>query len=82
MLQEIIVFGESSKKTIKLKLSNTDLSKTLMDYLRENNIPIASSCRGEGICKKCVISKTILSCSLTVQEQVDKFGRDVSVSYL
>lgn len=82
MLQEIRVIGEISLKKIILKISDTDYSKNLMIYLREHNIPIASSCRGEEICKKCIVSNSVLSCSLTVREYLDKYGADVFVSYL
>lgn len=82
MLKELRVIGESSERVTSLDVSNDDLTKTLMDYLREKNIPIASSCRGEGVCKKCLISKKVLSCSLTVKEYLDQHGCDISVSYL
>ncbi len=29
---------------------------TLMDILNENNVPVASSCGGEGVCAKCLIT--------------------------
>lgn len=29
--------------------------KNLMDLLIENNLPVASSCLGEGICSKCAM---------------------------
>jgi ferredoxin, 2Fe-2S len=32
-----------------------DPNKNLMDLLIENNLPVASSCLGEGICSKCVV---------------------------
>lgn len=30
--------------------------KTLMSMLLENNIPVASSCHGEGVCGKCKLN--------------------------
>lgn len=30
-------------------------NKNLMDLLIENNLPVASSCLGEGICSKCAM---------------------------
>lgn len=32
-----------------------DSGKNLMDLLIENQIPVASSCLGEGICSKCAV---------------------------
>ncbi len=32
------------------------LGKNLMDALIENGLPVASSCHGEGVCSKCVVT--------------------------
>ena len=68
-MYEIEVHGLASKSLVKvLKPSDEDLSKNLMDYLRVNNLPIASSCLGKMQCEKCVINGFLLSCSVTVKE--------------
>lgn len=68
-MYEIEVHGLASKKIVKiLKPKEGDLSKNLMDYLREHGLPIASSCLGKKQCKKCVINGFLLSCSVTVKE--------------
>ena len=33
-------------------------NKNLMDLLIENEIPVASSCLGEGVCSKCAVDLT------------------------
>lgn len=65
----IVVYGRASQKDI-MKISPTanDLDKNLMDFLRENGLPIASSCLGKGQCKHCIINGYLLSCSVTVKE--------------
>ncbi|MCJ8276970.1 MAG: 2Fe-2S iron-sulfur cluster binding domain-containing protein [Bdellovibrionales bacterium] len=35
------------------RVISVDPKKTLMDNIIENNIPVASSCGGDGICGKC-----------------------------
>lgn len=68
-MYEIEVFGNASKKIVtKIVVKEPDLDKNLMDYLRENSLPIASSCMGKMQCKKCVINGFLLSCSVTVKE--------------
>ncbi len=68
-MPKIIIFGRASQKDImKIEVKPEDLDKNLMDYLRENSLPIASSCAGKGQCKHCVINGLLLSCSVTVKE--------------
>jgi ferredoxin, 2Fe-2S len=43
------------QKNIILEANN---NKNLMDLLIENNLPVASSCLGEGLCSKCVVQIT------------------------
>lgn len=37
---------------------NAEANKNLMDLLLENQLPVASTCQGEGICSKCVMQIT------------------------
>lgn len=76
--------GLASKKTIKsISLSKDDLGN-LMDFLRNHNIPIASSCYGEGVCKKCIVNKNILSCQVKVEDIYNKNDREyeIEIDYL
>ncbi|MES2529345.1 MAG: hypothetical protein V4598_19815 [Bdellovibrionota bacterium] len=45
-----------------------DLTNDLLHFLRGNGITIASSCDGEGVCKKCVIQNGWLTCEMTLEE--------------
>ena len=40
------------------KSLSSNKEENLYKFLRENKVPVASSCKGEGICGKCVISVT------------------------
>jgi 2Fe-2S ferredoxin len=40
----------------KNKILTAEIGKNLMDLLIENNLPVASSCHGEGICSKCLVT--------------------------
>lgn len=62
-MYRIIVFGNASNSEILNKIVDSDLLNTdVLTWLRTQNIPIASSCFGEGICKKCLINGDLLAC--------------------
>jgi Na+-transporting NADH:ubiquinone oxidoreductase subunit NqrF len=67
-LQRITILGLASGKTILLPYESSDLDKNLMFWLKEKGINIASSCDGQGVCKKCVIQEEILTCKFTLKE--------------
>lgn len=79
---QLIIHGLASGSQLILPLKDVDLEKNLMDYLKENKLPIASSCRGEGLCKMCVINEETLSCQMTVRGFVQAHGLDIRISYL
>ena len=58
----IEIFGKASGKLIK-KISYEEKvgieRQSLMDFLISHGIPIASSCSGEGICRKCIVNVDI-----------------------
>lgn len=77
------VFGLASKKLVAELSVQAGFKGSLMNFLMQNQIPIASSCNGAGSCKKCVVNSTILSCQVSLED----FTRDretavVEVSYL
>lgn len=90
MSERIIkIFGNASKSLIKeFNLNNhSQPDMNLMDFLRKNSIPIASSCAGEGICKKCGVlieEQQILSCLITLEQIFEKAPSPVTIkiSYL
>ena len=80
---QIVVCGLASGRSKVIEISNTDTSLTLLDFLRKQDIPIASSCGGEGVCQKCVIQNNWLSCTLSVKDflAIQPDGK-IMVSYL
>lgn len=69
------IYGQASGKIFVLSLNlEQDSQVNLMSYLLQNNIPVASSCNGEGICKKCLCVQDLLTCSLTLGELFAKFA--------
>jgi hypothetical protein len=49
-----------------------DLQQTVLHFLKQRKVAIASSCLGEGQCQKCLIfldaKQTHLSCQITLQQ--------------
>lgn len=41
---------------------------SLMEFLRSKKIPIASSCFGEGVCRRCKVNEGLLTCQVSVYE--------------
>ncbi len=80
-MQKLTVQGLASQKESSLIVTVDDLTLSLIDFLIKNQIPVASSCSGEGICKKCVINEEILSCQITVKEFLLK-KINVKINYL
>lgn len=86
MNSSISIYGLASKTLVKeLVINEADLKLTLMEYLRRENIPVASSCYGEGICHKCVVkldNNEELSCLISVKNLLDRQITTISISYL
>jgi len=82
----ISIIGLASNSLVKkIEIKSEDLNLTLMEYLRRENIPIASSCYGEGICKKCVVKLgevEELSCLISVKKLLEMKILTISISYL
>jgi len=76
-----VLLGKASQRSYTLNVSTDDLQLNLLDFLLKNQFPIASSCSGEGICKKCVINEDILSCEVKVYEWLEK-NQPIEISYL
>ena len=66
-MRTIKIMGLASGSLVA-ELTYEDSSETLMFFLLRNNLPIASSCAGDGVCKKCKLSDERLSCQITVGE--------------
>jgi ferredoxin len=86
-VKKLIIYGEASKREVKsIEVPIRDLEMTLMDFLLQNNIPVASSCGGDGICQKCIVvlhGQKILSCQKIMREIfIQSNSQLLSISYL
>ena len=62
----ILIKGVASQSTIKeLKVTDSNLGIDLLPLLQSENIPIASSCMGDGVCQKCMVNTDKLACELS-----------------
>lgn len=79
----IEVRGLASGSGKKLEVRPDELTRNLLFWLREKGITIASSCDGEGVCRKCIIQNDWATCELTLEEffQRQPDGK-IFVSYL
>ena len=78
------VFGKASNRIVAVITFNesVDGDKILMNYLINNNITVASSCKGEGKCRKCLINNDVLSCQISILNFVKIFGNTIIINYL
>lgn len=82
-MQKIIIFGQASNSVVEtITLRNEDLDKTILEFLQHYKVPIASSCMGEGVCKKCIINDNILSCFKLVRDILKWEEPIIYISYL
>ncbi len=75
----IKLIGEASKTTKRIEFFEKDLDKTLLDFLREHSIPIASSCSGRAQCRKCIFNGDQLSCDKKMSQLNQS---EIRISYL
>lgn len=79
----MIVRGLASGREYKIPYQEQDLTQDLLTFLRSRRITIASSCDGEGVCRKCEIQNGWLTCELTLEEFLRRQPDGiVEVSYL
>lgn len=87
-MYQIKIWGEASQTTVStLEITDKDLDKDLMLFLRNANIPLASSCFGEGVCNKCVVNGHILACQTIMRSLFDENDPnsqivEIAISYL
>ncbi|MBY0415509.1 MAG: hypothetical protein K2Q18_15155 [Bdellovibrionales bacterium] len=72
-MKRLLIYGGANQKIVHtFELLDSDLSdKSLLEFLRDHQVPVASSCLGDGVCKKCVTknsTKTFLTCEVTLLE--------------
>ena len=71
-MQVITVYGLASMKKITIEVSKDQMQWTLLRFLTNEKIPIASSCRGVGSCGLCSFDTNKLSCQTKVLEVLSK----------
>ncbi|MCM2348497.1 MAG: hypothetical protein NDI69_00660 [Bacteriovoracaceae bacterium] len=79
----IEIRGVASQTSRFLPYQDEDLDIILLEWLRSQGITIASSCDGEGVCKKCDIQNGWLTCELTLRSFLERQpdGR-IQIGYL
>jgi Na+-transporting NADH:ubiquinone oxidoreductase subunit NqrF len=83
MSYQLIIYGRASQKIIKkITLPNEKASLDLLTLLREEGIPIASSCDGEGVCHKCLVNSNLISCQITLLDFLKENEAVIDVDYL
>lgn len=73
MTKIILIGGASHKEIDEFIILDTNKHQTLLEFLINKNIPIASSCNGEQICHKCTVeieNESIMSCSIKLSELI------------
>lgn len=77
----LTVKGVASGSNRKILVKACDLEKTLLQFMREQQLPLASSCDGEQICQKCQFNGDYLACSFSLQQIFDQFAGEISIGY-
>lgn len=89
MKQSITIVGNASLKTIAVLPITSEIYQryktlSLMNFLIDHGIRIASSCSGEGVCKKCVVNNHLISCQITLEQYLNQQNNDmiITINYL
>ena len=81
--KKLVIFGAASKNENTITVQQVDLKLTLLEFLMQHGIPVASSCAGEGVCRKCVYDGNQLSCEISLETLfADRDLVTVAFSYL
>lgn len=79
----ISIHGLASGRISSITANLEELELNLLVWLRSKGVTIASSCDGEGVCKKCSIQNDWLTCEMTVGQLLKQSPAGViEVSYL
>jgi ferredoxin len=80
---QIEVLGLASGRRLILSYEANELQQNLLKWLRGKGVTVASSCDGEGVCKKCDIQNGWLSCQMTLEEFLQRQpDGEIRISYL
>lgn len=81
-VRTITLLGAASRKTTYLKYTDEQVLMDLLSFLRANEIPIASSCKGRSTCKKCKFNGDVLACETNIEDLVNSFEGNMIIDYL
>ncbi len=68
----IEVRGLASGASTHYPYGTMDLGTNLLTWLRRQGVTIASSCDGEGVCKRCTIQNAWTTCEMTLGEFLER----------
>jgi len=82
-MSSLTIKGSASGKTVAVINCDGHEDENLMEFLRSQGIPLASSCLGMGVCEKCVINNNLLSCMYTVAQYISATSNQpIEISYI
>ncbi len=73
---QVTIKGKASGKT-QVTSYDSSIKVTLLEFLQDHKIPIASSCQGRGKCRKCSLSDYRLACEI----ECFKENKDIIVEF-
>ena len=82
MKLSVAIKGKASGKTTHYQVLHEDLKKQVLEFFFLRDVPIAFSCFGKGVCKKCIMSCGDLSCQITIEELIDGYDGVCEFDYL
>lgn len=83
MPKSIEVIGLASGKLVKtIEVQHEHEQMSLMDFLRAHKIPVASSCFGEGVCRRCKVNQGLLSCQIKMIDYLKTQPTQVEIDYI
>jgi hypothetical protein len=82
MKLSVAIKGRASGKTTHYEVSPKELNQLVLEFFFLRDAPIAFSCFGKGVCKKCNMSCGELSCQITIEELIDGYNGVCEFDYL
>ena len=80
---DLIFFGIASNQVYKKIQISSKSNKSILEVARNHNIPIASSCLGQGHCLKCISNggRDVL-CQIKINDLEDAKAYIYNIDYL
>lgn len=80
---QIEIKGLASGQSLFINFNEEDLQQNLLIFLRSKGVTIASSCDGNGVCRKCMIQNDWLTCEMTLKEFLQRQNdKRITINYL